>query len=49
LREQIITDVHAPDPYRARTVRNLDAWYEAFGVTPGQALFLAPAERVRIW
>jgi putative endopeptidase len=30
-------------------VRNLDSWYQAFGVEPGQKLFLAPAERVRVW
>jgi len=49
LRQQVLTDVHAPAQYRAQTVRNLDGWYEAFGVTPGQALYLAPADRVRIW
>jgi predicted metalloendopeptidase len=48
-RRQIITDGHAPDRYRAATVRNLDAWYTAFGVKPGQALFLAPRDRVRVW
>jgi len=30
-------------------VRNLDAWYAAFNVKPGQALYLAPEARVRIW
>jgi predicted metalloendopeptidase len=35
--------------YRALTVRNLDAWYDAFGVRAGDAQYLAPAERVRIW
>jgi putative endopeptidase len=49
LRQQIITDGHAPDAYRAATVRNIDAWYDAFGVKPGQRLFLAPTARVRIW
>jgi predicted metalloendopeptidase len=49
LRQQIITDGHAPDRYRAATVRNLDAWYAAFGIKPGDALYLAPDERVRIW
>ena len=49
LRQQVLTDVHAPAQYRAQTVRNLDGWYEAFGVAPGQALYLAPADRVRIW
>ncbi|HSY08860.1 MAG TPA: M13 family metallopeptidase [Steroidobacteraceae bacterium] len=49
LRERIITDGHAPDEYRADTVRNLDAWYPAFAVKPGQALYLAPQERVHMW
>ena len=49
LRRQLLTDGHAPDQYRAATVRNLDAWYAAFGVKPGQALFLAPRDRVRVW
>ena len=35
LRQQIVTDGHAPGRWRALTVRNLDGWYEAFGVTPG--------------
>jgi predicted metalloendopeptidase len=49
LRSQVLTDGHAPGQYRALTVRNLDAWYEAFGVKPGQKLYLKPGERVRIW
>lgn len=49
MRQRIITDGHAPGQYRALTVRNLDAWYEAFCVKPGQALYLAPAARVRVW
>jgi putative endopeptidase len=49
LRDEIITDGHAPAQYRAETVRNVDAWYAAFQVKPGQALFLAPQERVRVW
>ena len=49
LRRQILTDGHAPAAYRPATVRNLDAWYPAFQVKPGQALYLPPAERVRIW
>lgn len=49
LRRQIVTDGHAPAEYRADTVRNLDAWYDAFQVQPGQKLFLAPKDRVRIW
>jgi putative endopeptidase len=49
LRNQILTDGHSPEKYRVLTVRNLDAWYAAFGVQPGQALYLAPAQRVRVW
>jgi putative endopeptidase len=49
LRQGIITDGHAPDEYRADTVRNLDAWYSAFAVKPGQKLYLAPPERVHVW
>lgn len=49
LRKQIHTDPHAPNQYRVNTVRNFDAWYTAFQVKPGQALYLTPAERVRIW
>jgi len=30
-------------------VRNLDAWYAAFGVKPGEKLYLPPEQRVRIW
>ena len=49
LRREIVTDGHAPDQYRADTVRNLDAWYDAFSVSPGQKLYLAPPQRVRVW
>jgi predicted metalloendopeptidase len=49
LREQILTDGHAPSRYRADTARNIDVWYEAFDVKPGQTLWLAPGDRVRMW
>ena len=49
LRRNVMTDGHAPSQYRAATVRNIDAWYNAFNVQPGQALYLPPAERVRVW
>jgi endothelin-converting enzyme/putative endopeptidase len=48
-RRGILTDGHAPPQYRTATVRNLDAWYEAFDVQPGQALYLPPDARVRVW
>lgn len=41
---------HSPAPYRVNgVVRNIDAWYTAFGVTPDQKLYLPPSERVRLW
>ncbi len=49
LRRIVLTDGHAPSQYRASTVRNIDAWYGAFDVKPGQSLYLAPADRVRVW
>ncbi len=49
LRQQVMTDPHAPGRYRAATVRNIDAWYTAFHVKPGETMYLTPAERVRIW
>ncbi|RZA13991.1 MAG: M13 family peptidase, partial [Lysobacteraceae bacterium] len=49
LRQQVIGDGHAPGPYRALTVRNIDAWYPAYEVKDGQKLFLKPEDRVRIW
>jgi predicted metalloendopeptidase len=49
LRQQIITDGHTPAEFRAATVRNIDAWYPAFDVQPGQKLYLAPADRVPVW
>ena len=49
IRLQVTTDGHAPDAYRAATVRNLDAWYAAFAVSPGQKMFLPPDKRVRVW
>jgi len=49
LRARIATDGHAPGQYRALTVRNMDAWYDAFDVKPGDKLYLAPEKRVRVW
>lgn len=49
LRQRVLTGAHAPGQYRALTVRNLDAWYDAFDVKPGHKLYLAPEDRVKIW
>jgi putative endopeptidase len=40
---------HAPEIFRVATVRNLDAWYDAFDVQPGQRLYLPPGVRARVW
>jgi|KBSMisStandDraft_5_1062788.scaffolds.fasta_scaffold13815_5 putative endopeptidase len=49
MRQRIATDGHAPGQYRALTVRNIDAWYKAFNVQPGEKLYLAPDKRVPIY
>ena len=49
LRSRLLTDPHAPSKQRTWIVRNFDTWYDAYGVQPGQAMYLAPADRVRIW
>ena len=49
LRQRLLTGPHAPSIQRTWIVRNLDPWYPAFGVQPGQALYLPPERRVRIW
>ncbi len=50
LRSQVLSDPHSPGRFRVNgVVRNVDAWYAAFGVTADDKLYLAPDERVRIW
>ena len=49
LRRRLLTDPHSPSEQRANIVRNMDPWYQAFSVQPGQKLYLDPAARVRIW
>ena len=49
LRQIVLTDGHSPSEYRADSVRNLDAWYDAFDVKPGAHLYLPPGVRVRVW
>ena len=49
LRQRLLTDPHAPSEQRAAVVRNLDPWYAAYQVKPGEKLYLAPEARVRIW
>ncbi len=45
----LTTDPHTPGHYRPYVVRNLDSWYAAFDAKPGEAYYLAPAERVKVW
>ena len=49
LRQQLKSDNHSPGEYRSNTVRNVDSWYEIYGVAPGDKLYLKPQDRVRIW
>jgi putative endopeptidase len=50
LRERLLTDPHSPPEFRVNgVVRNVDAWYEAFNIQPGDPMYLPPEQRVRIW
>ena len=50
LKRQLVTDVHSPETARVNgVVRNNDAWYAAWDIKPGDPLYLAPDQRVRIW
>ncbi len=49
LRNSLLVNGHSPGEFRAATVRNIDAWYAAFGVREGAKLYLAPASRVQVW
>jgi endothelin-converting enzyme/putative endopeptidase len=50
MRRRVLSDPHSPGEFRANgIVRNVDAWYQAFGVKPGDRLYLPPDQRVKIW
>jgi putative endopeptidase len=50
LKLRLTTDPHSPAKVRVNaTIRNIDGWYAAFGIKPGDKLYVAPADRVRIW
>jgi putative endopeptidase len=50
IKKQVVTDPHSPRFFRViGPTRNVDGWYEAFGVKPGDAYYVAPDQRVRIW
>jgi putative endopeptidase len=49
-RQRLVTDPHSPPVARVNgPTQNIDAWYSAFAVQPGDAHYLAPAQRVKIW
>jgi putative endopeptidase len=49
LRAQVSGDSHAPGEFRSDTVRNVEDWYKAFEIAPGDKLYLKPEDRVAIW
>ena len=50
LRQQVATDPHSPGRFRLYgPVRNVDAWYDAFGIKEGDKLYIAPEKRAKIW
>ena len=50
LRQQVVTDPHSPALYRVNgTIRNIEGWYTAFDVKPGDKLYVEPDQRVKIW
>ena len=50
LRQQLVSDPHSPGQIRAvNPLRNVDAWYAAWNITPDSKQYVAPADRVRIW
>jgi putative endopeptidase len=50
IKTQVASNPHSPSRFRViGPVRNIDEWYEAFGVKPGSKYYIPPAQRVRIW
>ena len=50
IRRRVSMDPHSPDEFRCnQIVKNFDPFYEAFGLTEGDGLFMPPSDRVRIW
>jgi len=50
MRQQVLSNPHSPPHFRVDgSTRNIDAWYEAFDVKPGDKMYLPPDQRVRLW
>jgi endothelin-converting enzyme/putative endopeptidase len=50
LRKRLLTDPHSPSQYRCNGIlSNMDKFYEAFAIQPGDPMYIAPEKRVRIW
>jgi len=50
IKNQVKTDPHSPGNYRAYVpLQNVDAFYEAFNIKPGDGMYIAPDKRVKIW
>ena len=50
MRQQLVTDPHSPPKYRVQVpMQNIDAFFAAFGIKPGEKMYVAPADRARIW
>ncbi len=49
LLQQLVVDPHTAGHFRPYVVRNLDSWYAAFDAKPGEKLYLAPADRLKVW
>jgi putative endopeptidase len=50
VKKQVVSDPHSPRQFRVNgVVHNIDAWYAAFDVKPGEKLYVAPKDRVHIW
>jgi putative endopeptidase len=49
LTQQLVTDPHTPGHFRPYVVRNIDSFYSAFDAKPGDKMYLAPAERLKVW
>jgi putative endopeptidase len=50
LRQQVVSDPHSPATYRVNgTIQNVDGWYHAFDIKPGDGPYVDPEQRVHFW